>query len=73
MRAYLEAAEHTADRAGALLCGDMAVARHQLALQTGAAASLTLEQRLGDLAIVALSDSWNDLRKALGLSVQIPG
>lgn len=72
VRAYLEAAEHTADRAGALLCGDLSVARHQLAAQKGDAADLPLEQRLRDVAGFALTDAWSDLRKALGLSVQIP-
>jgi len=73
VRAYLEAAELTADRVGTLLAGDLAVARHQLAAETGAAPALPLDRRIRELAVFALSEAFLDLRKALGLSVQIPG
>jgi hypothetical protein len=70
--AYLEAAELTANRVGALLCGELAVARHQLVAEAAAAAPLSVDERVRDLAIFALSEAFGDLRKALGLAVQIP-
>lgn len=71
--AWLEAAELTANRAGALVAGDLAVARHQIVAEAAAAAEIPLEKRLRDLAVFALSEGYGELRKALGLAVQIPG
>ncbi|WP_373045433.1 hypothetical protein [Vulgatibacter sp.] len=73
VRDWLEAAEFTANRVGTLLCGDLAVARHQLAAEQGGVAELPLDARLRDVAAFALSEGFGDLRKALGLAVTIPG
>src|SRR5690606_9440903 len=48
VRAWLEAAELTASRVGALLAGDLGVARHQLAALPPIA-DLSLERRVRDL------------------------
>ncbi len=70
--AYLEAAEFTATRAGALLAGDLRVVAR--CLSDGAGKDPELEaRRLRDLAIFCLSDAWIRLRKELGTAVEVPG
>ncbi|AKU91265.1 Adventurous gliding motility protein K [Vulgatibacter incomptus] len=67
--AYIQAAEASANRAGALLAGDLAIVSRCLAAdgpQGGA------EAMRRDLVEFALSESWTTLRKDLGLAVVVP-
>ena len=71
VRAYMDAVELTANRAGALLAGDLDVAR-RLALEEKAQVSkLKDETKLRDLTTFCMSEDWTELREALGLSVVV--
>ncbi|HEY0839513.1 MAG TPA: hypothetical protein VGD74_04955, partial [Vulgatibacter sp.] len=69
---FLEAADRTATRTGALLAGDLRVAARGLAEGSGADTAVA-EARRKDLAAFCLSDAWSRLRKHLGLQVNVPG
>jgi len=68
--AYLEAADRTATRAGALLAGDLRVAARLLG-EGGADAAVEAARRK-DLSAFCLSEAWTRLRKELGLQVAVP-
>ncbi len=71
VRGYLEAVEHTANRAGILLCGDVETAKRSLSRDTGVAARLPERSKVRDLMLFCLSESFFALRQSLGLSVEI--
>jgi tetratricopeptide (TPR) repeat protein len=69
VRTHMDAVELTSNRAGALLAGDLQVAR-RLALEEKAQVSkLQEESKIRDLLQFCLSEDWPVLREALGLSV----
>jgi hypothetical protein len=71
VRAYMDAVELTSNRAGALLAGDLEVAR-RLALDEKAQVSkLKEETKLRDLTTFCMSEDWTALREALGLTVVV--
>lgn len=70
--AFLEAAELTATRAGALLAGDLRVVTKCLAEAGGGDRSLN-QRRIADLTAFCLSEKWSSLRKELGINVVVPG
>jgi tetratricopeptide (TPR) repeat protein len=72
LRGYIEAVEHTANRAGILLCADVEVAKRCLAKDPGVAARLPERSKVRDLMLFCLSSNFFALRKALGLSIEIP-
>ncbi len=72
LRGYIEAVEHTANRAGILLCADVEVAKRCLARDPGVAARLPERSKVRDLMLFCLSSNFFSLRKALGLSIEIP-
>jgi golgin subfamily B member 1 len=72
LRGYIEAVEHTANRAGILLCADVEVAKRCLAKDPGVAARLPERSKVRDLMLFCLSSNFFSLRKALGLSIEIP-
>jgi hypothetical protein len=72
LRGYIEAVEHTANRAGILLSVDVAVAKRCLAKDPGVAARLPERSKVRDLMLFCLSQSFFSLRKELGLAIDIP-
>lgn len=71
LRPYLEAAEHTANRAGVLLSGDVEVAMRCLSQDQGAAARLPLRSKVRDLMLFCMSEPYSKLRASLGLAVEV--
>ena len=73
LRAYAEGVEHTANRAGILLAGDVEVARACLMEDRGGAAKLPLRSKVRELVMFCLSEAYFQLRQELGIALQIPG
>ncbi len=71
LRSYLEGVEHTANRAGILLCTEVEVAMRCFSQDQGAAARLPLRSKVRDLMIFCLSEPYFKLRQSLGLSVEV--
>ena len=73
MRAYLDGAELTSNRAGALLAGDLEVARRGIMTERPQVSKLRDEMRVRDLALFCVSEEYGRLREKLGLSCVVPG
>ena len=69
VRAHMDAVELTANRAGALLAGDLQVARRLVLEEKAQVSKLQDDAKVRDLARFCLSEDWAVLREALGLSV----
>jgi hypothetical protein len=72
VRAYMDAAELTSNRVGALLAGDLDVVRRMTAVEKAAVSKLREETRLRDLVLFCTSEEYATLRQRLGLSVVVP-
>ncbi|WP_176062964.1 tetratricopeptide repeat protein [Anaeromyxobacter diazotrophicus] len=72
VRAYMDAAELTSNRAGALLAGDLDVVRKMVVAEKAAVSKLREETRLRDLVLFCTSEAYGELRRDLGLSVVVP-
>ncbi|HEY7724836.1 MAG TPA: hypothetical protein VH880_05855, partial [Anaeromyxobacteraceae bacterium] len=73
VRAYMDAAELTANRVGALLAGDLEVARRMILSEKAQVSKLREETKMGDLVQFCLSEAWSTLRTQIGTSVQAGG
>jgi hypothetical protein len=69
VRAHMDAVELTSNRAGALLSGDLQVARRLVLEEKAQVSKLQDEAKVRDLVQFCLSEDWAVLREALGLSV----
>jgi len=72
VRAYMDAAELTSNRVGALLAGDLDVVRRIVVAEKAAVSKLKEERRLQDLVLFCTSEDYAALRAQLGLSVVVP-
>jgi tetratricopeptide (TPR) repeat protein len=73
VRAYLDGAEHTSNRVGALLAGDLEVVRRAAMSEKAQVSKLRDETKLKDLAVFCVSEEYAALREKLGISVVVPG
>ena len=71
LRAYLDGCELTSNRVGALLAGDLEVARRGVVGDKAQVSKLREDARLRDLVQFCLSEDWSALRAHLGLSVVV--
>uniref|UniRef100_UPI001F59D202 tetratricopeptide repeat protein n=1 Tax=Anaeromyxobacter oryzisoli TaxID=2925408 RepID=UPI001F59D202 len=72
VRAYLDGAELTSNRAGALLAGDLEVVRRAVIAERPQVSKLREETRLRDLTLFCVSEEYATLRERLGLSCVVP-
>jgi hypothetical protein len=72
-RAWARAVELTQCRAGLLLCGDLAFARHALQRSPDSPGSPSLPEKLRDLAAFSVSEQYSRLRQHLGIAVGAQG
>jgi hypothetical protein len=72
VRSYMDAAELSANRAGALLAGDLEVVRRVVVSERAAVSKLKDEVRLRDLAVFWSSEGNAALRQHLGSSIVVP-
>jgi hypothetical protein len=68
VRAYIDGAELTSNRVGALLAGDLEVARRGVVQEKPQVSKLREDARLRDLAVFCVSDEYAALREKLGLA-----
>jgi tetratricopeptide (TPR) repeat protein len=68
VRSYLDGAELTSNRVGALLAGDLEVVRRGVVQQKPQVSKLREDTRLRDLAVFCVSEEYTRLREKLGLS-----
>jgi hypothetical protein len=71
VRSFMDAAELTANRAGALLSGDLDVVRKMVTHEKAQVSKLREESQLKDLALFCLSDEYAALREKLGMTVVV--
>ena len=72
VRGYMDAAELTSNRVGAVLAGDLDVVRKMLAVEKAAVSKLREEVRLRDLVLFCTSPEYAAVREQLGTSVVVP-
>jgi tetratricopeptide (TPR) repeat protein len=68
VRSYLDGAELTSNRVGALLAGDLEVVRRGVVQEKPQVSKLREDTRLRDLAVFCVSEEYTRLREKLGLS-----
>jgi tetratricopeptide (TPR) repeat protein len=73
VRAYLDGAELTSNRAGALLAADLELVRKEVVAERPQVSKLREEMRVRDLALFCVSEEYGRLRDKLGLSCVVPG
>jgi len=73
VRSYLDAAELTSNRVGALLACDLEVVRKAVVTEKAQVSKLREETRLRDLAVFCASEEYATLRERMGLSCVVPG
>jgi hypothetical protein len=73
VRAYLDGAELTSNRVGALLAGDLEVARKGITAERPQVSKLREDTRVRDLVLFCVSDEYAKLREKLALSCVVPG
>jgi len=73
VRAYLDGAELTSNRVGALLAGDLEVVRRGVMQEKPQVSKLRDDARLRDLAVFCVSEEYVRLREKLGLSCVVSG
>ncbi|HEX9242088.1 MAG TPA: hypothetical protein VF875_06555, partial [Anaeromyxobacter sp.] len=72
VRAYLDGAELTSNRAGALLAGDLEIVKKGVLTERAQVSKLREDSRLRDLATFCVSEEYGRLRERLGLSCVVP-
>jgi hypothetical protein len=73
VRVYLDGAELTSNRVGALLAGDLEVARKGALSERPQVSKLREDMRLRDLSTFCASEEYGQLRERLGLSCVVSG
>lgn len=72
VRAYLDGAELTSNRAGALLAADLEVVRRAVQVERPQVSKLREETRLKDLSLFCVSEDYAFVREQLGLAAVVP-
>lgn len=70
VRRWAYGVEHTACRAGLVLCGDLEIARKIIGSEQQTPGDLTAADKMKDLLTFTVSEEYSTLRKALGVAVQ---
>jgi hypothetical protein len=73
VRAYLDGAELSSNRVGALLAGDLEVVKKGVVSEKAQVSKLRDDTRIKDLSLFCVSEEYAQLRERLGLSVVVPG
>jgi tetratricopeptide (TPR) repeat protein len=71
IRAFIEGAELTANRAGLLIAGSIETAKAAMEKDNGMAVKLPLRAKIRDLMVFSLSAEFAQLREALGVNVEV--
>ncbi|HEY6105445.1 MAG TPA: tetratricopeptide repeat protein, partial [Anaeromyxobacteraceae bacterium] len=73
VRAYMDGAELTSNRAAALLAGDLEIVKRMVIAEKAQVSKLRDEAKVKDLVLFIVSDDYAALREQLGLSVVVKG
>jgi DNA-binding transcriptional ArsR family regulator len=73
VRAYMDGAELTSNRAAALLAGDLEIVKRMVIAEKAQVSKLRDEAKVKDLVLFIVSDDYVALREQLGLSVVVKG
>jgi hypothetical protein len=73
VRAYMDGAELTSNRAGTLLAGDLEIAKRMALGEKAQVSKLRDDAKVKDLVHFCVSDDYAELREKLGLSVVVSG
>lgn len=71
IKRWVQCAEITSARTGLLLCGDLDIAKKIIAAEPQQPGDLTAQEKLKELLLFSVSDSYFVLRKALGLDIKV--
>jgi hypothetical protein len=69
LEAYCAAVEHTVNRAGLLVCGDLNAARHGITEGDEGASAIAPLERVKNLTMFAVSREFFSVRKAIGAAL----
>jgi hypothetical protein len=72
VRAYLDGAELTSNRVGALLAGDLEIVRRAVLVERSQVSKLRDETKLKDLSLFCVSEDYAAVREKLGLAAVVP-
>ncbi len=72
IRAYMDGAELTSNRVGALLAGDLEIAKRGVISEKAQVSKLRDDAKVKDLIQFCASEAYSELREKLGLSVVVP-
>ena len=71
IKRWLQCVDSTASRAGLLLSGDLDVAKKIIAAEPQQAGDLSPQDKLKELIVFSVSDTYGALRQALGITISI--
>ena len=69
IKRWNQAVEQTACRAGLLVCADLEIAKKIIGAEPTLPGDLTPQEKIKDLLLFSVSESYSQLRKALGIAV----
>jgi hypothetical protein len=72
VRAYLDGAELTSNRVGALLAADLEIVRRAVLVEKAQVSKLRDETKLKDLSLFCISEDYSSVREKLGLAAVVP-
>ncbi|MDB4931690.1 MAG: domain protein putative component of TonB system [Myxococcaceae bacterium] len=71
IKKWYQSVELTAARAGFLMCGDLEITRKMLALEPGLPGDLGPAEKLKDVILFSMSETYFSLREGLGINFQV--
>jgi tetratricopeptide (TPR) repeat protein len=69
LSAWLRHVEHTINRVGMLLCGDLQVAAKCIKADRSAISKASVKEKIQELVLFVISDEYTELRERLGLAI----
>jgi hypothetical protein len=72
VRAYLDGAELTSNRVGAVLAADLEIVRRAVLVEKAQVSKLRDETKLKDLSLFCISEDYSAVREKLGLAAVVP-
>ncbi len=69
LSAWLRHVEHTINRVGMLLCGDLQVAAKCIKADRSAISKASVKEKIRELVLFVISDEYTELRERLGLAI----
>lgn len=69
LSAWLKALDHTSNRVALLICGDLTTACNCIRNEDASISKLTPKEKIKELVLFSISDSYFELRKQLGLAL----